>query len=206
MRDDCNLIPVQSDVNQFLDTECFMLDTDVSDIFKKFKIGSLLNACNIQKRTGHPVHQIVFDLVNVPFLFLSNVFLFVRSQYEKAASDKNRFYRLLENATYNWRLFTLKLSYLIYNEIPPQKAEEEFFVIDDTIIQITGKLVEAASYIFDHISGKSVLGFQKLVLGIFNGSHFIPIGQKICRGKHRPDAKSRAKKYKKVPKSERIDP
>ena len=36
--------------------------------------------------------------------------------YEKTASDKYRFYRLLENATYNWLLFILKLSYLIQRD------------------------------------------------------------------------------------------
>jgi hypothetical protein len=206
MRDEGNLIPVESDVNQFLAKEQFMLDTAIADVFREFKIGSLLNACNIRKRNGHPVNKIVFDLVNIPFLLMSSIFLFVRSQYETAASDKNRFYRLLENANYNWRLFISTLSFFINQKIKVKNVKEIFFVIDDTITQVSGKLVEAASYVYDHSSGKSVLGFQKLVLGIFNGSHFVPISQKITSGKHKPEARSKAKKYKKIPKSERIFP
>ena len=47
MRDEGNLIPVESDVNQFLAKEQFMLDTAISDVFREFKIGSLLKSCNI---------------------------------------------------------------------------------------------------------------------------------------------------------------
>ena len=206
MRDECNLIPVESDVNQFLAKEQFMLDTEIAELFKEFKIGSLLKVCHIRKRTGHPVNKIIFDLVNIPFLLMSTVFLFVRSQYEKAASDKNRFYRLLENANYNWRLFISTLSVSVNQKIRVKNVKEIFFVIDDTITEVSGKLVESASYVYDHTSGKTVLGFQKLVLGIFNGCHFVPISQKLCAGKHKPQAKSRAKKYTKIPKSERITP
>ena len=67
MRDECNLIPVESDVNQFLAKEQFMLDTEIAELFKDFKIGSLLKVCRIRKRTGHPVNKIIFDLVNIPF-------------------------------------------------------------------------------------------------------------------------------------------
>jgi hypothetical protein len=206
MRDEGNLIPVESDVNQFLAKEQYMLDTAISDVFRAFKIGSLLKACNIRKRNGHPVNKIVFDLVNIPFLLMSSVFLFVRSQYEKAESDKNRFYRLLENANYNWRLFISRLSFSINQKIKVKPVKEIFFVIDDTVTEVSGKLVESASYVYDHTLGKTVLGFEKLVLGIFNGSHLVPISQKICTGKHKPESKSKAKRYKKIPKSARISP
>ena len=200
-----NLIPVESDVNLFLSKERSLLDTDIADLFKEFKLSRLLKDCNIKKRHGHSVPRIVYDLFLVPFLLLSNVYLFVHTQYEKAASAKNRYYRLLENAAFNWRLFVMKISKTAHQTINSSiPAEELFYVLDDTIILVFGKLVEGASYIYDHVSGKSVLGLQKLVLGIFNGSQFIPISQRICSGKKRPKAKSKALKYDKLPKSERI--
>jgi len=206
MQVDDNLIPVESDVNQFLSKERTLLDNDISDLFKEFKFHRLLKDCNIKKRCGHSVPRIVYDLFFVPFLLLSNVYLFVHTQYEKAASAKNRYYRLLENAKFNWRLFVMKISKTVHqsinNSIP---SAELFYVLDDTITEVSGKLVEGASYIYDHVSGKSVLGFQKLVLGIFNGSQFIPISQRLCSGKKRPRAKSKASKYNKTPKAERIE-
>ena len=43
-----------------------------------------------------------------------------------------------------------------------------------------------------------------MVLGIFNGSQFIPVSQRFCSSKKSPRAKSKAQKYKKIPKIERI--
>lgn len=206
MRAESNLIPVESDVNQFLSKERFMLDSEIADVFKEFKIGSHLKACHIKKRTGHAVDKIVFDLVNIPFLLMTTVFLFVRSQYEKAASQKNKYYRLLENANYNWRLFVMRLSRLIHQKMRSSPKDQLFFVLDDTTTEVSGKCVESASYVYDHSSGKSILGFQKLVLGIFNGSHFLPLSQKIFSSKHKPDAQSKTQKYKKIPKCQRISP
>jgi len=206
MRADSNLIPVESDVNQFLSKERFMLDTQIADVFKEFKIGTHLKACQITKRTGHAVDRIVYDLVNIPFLLMTTVFLFVRSQYEKAASQKNKYYRLLENANYNWRSFVMRFSRLIHKRMRSSFTAPSFFVLDDTITEVTGKGVEGASYVYDHRLGKSILGFQKLVLGIFNGSHFLPISQKIFSTRHKPDARSQAQKYRKIPKSQRISP
>ena len=200
-----NLIPVESDVNQFLSKERGLLDTEIADLFTEFKLANLLRACNIKKRCGHSVPRIVYDLFFIPFLLLSNVYLFVHTQYEKAASVKNRYYRLLENAKFNWRLFVMKISKKVHQNINSSIPEKDlFYVLDDTITEISGKLVEGVSYIHDHVSGKSVLGFQKLVLGIFNGSQFIPVSQRFCSSKKRPQAKSKSVKYKKIPKIERI--
>jgi len=79
-------------------------------------------------------------------------------------------------------------------------------VIDDTITEISGKLVEKASYVYDHTKGKSVLGFQKLVLGLFSADRFIPVISKICISSKRSNKKSKATKYIKKSKEERIRP
>lgn len=206
MRAEENLIPIESDVQEYLDESGIVLDNDIAASFKELRMGSLLRSGHIKKRTGHSVDRIVFDLFLIPFLRISNVFLFVRAQYEKADSGKNRFYRFLENANYNWRLFQLNLANRVYQKIAKKDRQKHYFVVDETTVSVTGKLIEMASYVYDHTLGRSVLGFQKLTLGLFDGHHFVPIGQKICTSKRKPKAKSRATKYKKVPKSERIDP
>ena len=206
MRDENNLIPVESDVNQFLNEERSMLDTDIAVVFKEFNIARLFKTCNIKKRCGHCATRIVFDLVQIPFLLMSNVFLFVHSQYEKASSAKNKYYRLLENADFNWRGFIHKFSFSIYQKINRKAGKDDYFVLDDTVTKLRGKLVEGASYVYDHVSGKSVLGIQKLVLGIFNGSHFFPINESLNVSKKKPKARSKSYKYNKKAKALRIKP
>lgn len=205
MRANSNLIPVESDVQQYIENPKIILDNDLALAFKELKISSLLSSAKIKKRTGHCVNRIVYDLILIPFLMLGSVHLFVRAQYEKAASDKNRFYRLLGQANYNWRRLILNLSYRIHDRIS-MPDQEHFFVLDDTTCEVKGKLVEMASYVYDHTRKKSILGFQKLVLGIFDGHHLLPIGERICSGKHAPQATSKATKYRKVAKAEKIDP
>ena len=204
MRAESNLIPVESDVQQYIENAKIILDNDLALAFKELRISSLLSSAKIKKRTGHCVNRIVYDLMLIPFLMLGSVHLFVRAQYEKASSDKNRFYRLLEQANYNWRRLILNLSYRIHDKIS-MPDQEHFFVLDDTTCEVKGKLVEQASYVYDHTKKKSILGFQKLVLAIFDGQHLLPIGERICSGKHRPQATSKATKYRKVPKAEKID-
>lgn len=206
MRAGQNILPIDSDVQRYLSTGQLILDNDVATAFKELRIATLLDAGKIKKRTGHCVNRIVFDLFLIPFLMFSNVCFFVRAQYEKAASDKNRFYRFLENANYNWRQFQLNLAYRVHRRSTQTSPAERFFVIDETIVEVRGKLIEMASYVYDHTVGKSVLGFEKLVLGLFDGHHFIPVGQRLCVSSRKPEAKSKATKYNKIPKSERITP
>jgi hypothetical protein len=63
-----NLIPVESDVNQFLSKQRALLDTDIADLFREFKLAKLLKDCNIKKRCGHPVPKNIYDLFFIPFL------------------------------------------------------------------------------------------------------------------------------------------
>ena len=207
MRAKQNFIPVNSDVDDYLDQSRSMFDNEIAEVFKELKISSIMKRSTIQKRCGHPAHQIIFSLFLIPFLSLGNVFLLVREQYEEAAnSAKNKYYRFLANAKFNWRSFQLSLCFRVHQKVETEPDQKLFFVIDSTITQVTGKLIELASYIYDHTVGKSVLGFEKLHLGIFNGKQFLPIGQRVCVGKKKPKAKSKASKYKKQSKAKKISP
>jgi len=205
MRADTNLIPVESDVQQYIENPKIILDNDVAVVFRELRLSALLRSAQIKKRTGYCVNRIVYDLILILFLMFNNVHLFVRAQYAKAASEKNRFYRLLQQANYNWRRLTINLSYRIHDKIS-EPGQQHFFVLDDTTCEVKGKLVEKASYVYDPVRKKSVLGFQKLLLGLFDGHHFLPIGERICSSKHTPQARSKATKYRKIPKVDRIDP
>ena len=145
MRAGHNILPIKSDVQKYLDDGQLILDNDVAIAFKELRIASLLDAGRIKKRTGHCVNRIVFDLFLIPFLMFSNVCFFVRAQYEKAASNKNRFYRFLENGNYNWRQFQLNLAYRVHRKTTKALPSEIFFVLDETIIGVRGKLIEMAS-------------------------------------------------------------
>jgi len=199
-----DFLTVESDVNQFMEQKLYSLDSDFSTAFRELKVESLLTRSKILKRSGRPAYLMVFDLCIIPFLMFSNVFIFTRNQFNSEKSGKSSYYRFLDYAGFNWTYFIFWLSVNTSNKMQTVSNMEKYFILDDTINELTGKLVEEASYLYDHTQGKSVLCHQKLVLGMFNGSHFIPINQKYCAGKKRPNVKSKAKIYRKIPKSERI--
>ena len=86
-----NLLPIESDVKQYLDKELSMFDTHIADIFKELKLASLLKSCSIKKRTGHSVDRIIFDLFIVPFLLMSNVFYLFNPNMSKLLWRKTAF-------------------------------------------------------------------------------------------------------------------
>jgi hypothetical protein len=200
-----SLIPVDSDVNEFMQDTIVGFDSYVSSAFKELNIKGLLSKSGIVKRSGLSADKMFFNMIQIPFLMLSTLFLFIQEQIEGTLASKSSYYRFLENSHYNWSKFTfllsVKASKYLYGEYNPSK----YFIVDDTIREVNGKMVEGASYIYDHVKGKTVLGFNKLVLGVFNGTNFLPVAQKICGGKRKPQVKSKATKYNKIPKSERIE-
>ena len=175
--DTVNIIPVNSDVNEFLQDEIIGFDSYVSAAFKELAIKKKLARAGITKRSGVNTELLFFNLVQVPFLMISTIFLFVQEQISDSVASKSTYYRFLENANYNWSKFLSLLSHSTSKMMAENDPKIKYFVLDDTVREVTGKLVEGASYIYDHVKGKSVLGFQKLVLGIFNGEHFIPVAQ-----------------------------
>ena len=61
---------------------------------------------------------------------------------------------------------------------------------DDTTDARVGRHLENVSYIFDHVVGKTRLGFKDLILGYFDGTSFTPLdfsvhAEKALRGKAR---------------------
>jgi hypothetical protein len=94
--------------------------------------------------------------------------------------EKCVYYRLLENQLINWRGLYRRIL-LKYYEIVKSKGEEpeqgtiRCYIIDDTVIEKTGKFIEGVTKVFDHVTQKSVLGLKMLVLGYWDGINFLGV-------------------------------
>jgi hypothetical protein len=53
--------------------------------------------------------------------------------------------------------------------------QDRYFIIDDSVIPKRGRAIENVSFIHDHCSGRSVLGFCVVTLGLFTGNGFYPV-------------------------------
>ncbi len=76
-------------------------------------------------------------------------------------------------------------------------AAHAAFILDDTTDRRVGRHLENVSYVFDHVLGKTVLGFKHLVLGFFDGTTFIPLDFSIHAEKRLRDRKRR-EQYRKI--------
>ena len=151
------------------------------------KISKLLNQCNIrktsrklsgeesgEKRTAFEIFQ---------FLLLiafegCNLYRFLGSRKQDIACSKSTYHRFLNECHYNWRRFVTKLAARVVSYFDSLTCESRFkaFVLDDSVIgRNRSKAVELLAYIFDHVTGKKIKGFNLLLLGWTDSFSFIPV-------------------------------
>jgi hypothetical protein len=104
------------------------------------------------------------------------------------------FYRIKNNPSINWRfilyLFAGKFVKITGKENTGEPGVK-CLIFDDTTIEKTGKLIEKASYVWDHVQNRCILGFKLLVMGYWDGVSFIPLDFSL----HREKGKNKKKPF-----------
>lgn len=154
------------------------LNSSVIHFFQEHKLGTLLNQSNIRKDAGISplfLFQFIFSLV----LQGKNLYRTLDSGREPQAPSKDAVYRLLNNATYNWRKFLILLSRnVITKTLLPLVSEnrERVLILDDSLYsRARSKSVEMLALVHDHTTGHFVRGFRMLTLGWSDGNTFLPL-------------------------------
>ena len=83
------------------------VQSKIDDFFDRFKIGTLLHRCGVQKRHGHGVRSLTQAIFTLPFLgknFFRGIVINKDLPFGKDAA-----YQLLKGTTYNWRRLLLRL-------------------------------------------------------------------------------------------------
>lgn len=101
--------------------------------------------------------------------------------------DDNTFYRLLNNSFMNWRklLISFAKQYIkqtqqkgtVVNDLP------KCWVIDDTVIEKSGKTLEFISRVYNHVNKTYILGFKMLLLAFWDGKTLITVDFSLHREK-----------------------
>ena len=142
------------------------VNDSVNWFMKHFKIGELLRASNAKKVRGYSVTQIFTYIVSCMFSPVST-YMAMRTGKYKEEFSKNTIYRLYNDANINWHKFLRLLSEKVISTfIRPATSDEriEYFVIDDTPFQKSGKKTELVSKFFNHVTMKYNYGFRVLSL------------------------------------------
>ncbi len=96
---------------------------------------------------------------------------------------KNDAYELLKNPRHNLRKFLLTLSVQVagfFSQLTNDSREKVLIFDDSTYGRSRSKAVELLTWIFDHITGRSLKGFKLLNMGWSDGFSFLPLYFVLC--------------------------
>jgi hypothetical protein len=152
-------------------------DVKMDRAFSSLKIRTLLCQSNILKRDGYSAAHLLLVVTMLPVLRLKSINGFCKKCWSQwSTARKDTFYRF-KDKPYRWRSFFYK----VINELAQQLSfdkdplQDRYFIIDDSVIPKRGRAIENVSFVHDHCSGRSVLGFCVVALGLFTGNGFYPV-------------------------------
>lgn len=163
------------------------VNTNFISAIKELKISSLLHRCGIRKTTrtqkgeASGEKRSAFEIFQFLLLMVfqgCNLYRFLGSKKQDIACSKNTYNRFLNDCHYNWRKFITVLAAKVTAYFDTLTCDSRFkaLVIDDSVISRNrSKRVELLAFIFDHVIGKSVRGFNLLTIGWTDGYSFIPV-------------------------------
>ena len=166
-------------MNNISQSEVLLQDamSEVGSFLRKYQVSDILKQCNGYKQKGFSVIQLFAYMVTLMFQPLST-YMSMRVGAYKEPVSKNTIRRFCNNASINWHKFLRVLSQkLVVEFMRPATSEnrEEFFIIDDTPFQKSGKKTELVSKFFNHVSMKYNFGYRILTLLWTDGYSNVPV-------------------------------
>lgn len=163
--------------DDFEKQEC-KIQCEFGDAIRELQISKLLTQSNIKGKSGKSFYE-VFQFLLLLVFQNCNLFHFLNSKKQDTAFSKNTYYRFLNNTSFNWYKFITLLSskVIAYFDTLTRPERVMCLVLDDSVIERSrSKKVELLSYVFNHVIGKTVKGFNMLALGWTDGYSYIPVG------------------------------
>ena len=154
---------------------------------KEMQISKLLHEANIRKDTRKITGEFsgekrsAFEILQFLLLMVfqgCNLHRFLGSKKQDIACSKSTYQRFLDDGHYNWRKFVTLLAAMAIGRTDKLTDPDRFkaFVLDDSFIgRLRSKKVELMAWVFDHVSGKKLRGFNLLTLGWTDGFSFFPV-------------------------------
>ena len=166
-------------MNNISQSEIFLQDAtnEVGAFLHKYQVSDILKQCNGYKQKGFSVIQLFTYLVTLMFQPLST-YMTMRIGAYKEPFSKNTIRRFCNNTSINWHKFLRILSQkLVVQFMRPATSDdrEEYFIIDDTPFNKSGKKTELVSKFFNHVTMKYELSYRILTLLWTDGYSNVPV-------------------------------
>jgi hypothetical protein len=158
-------------------------------LFDKFSTTKILSPLESIKSKGISTKSILLGLLLMRLLTLTVRSLVLSGQH------KDTYCRLKNNESIDWRKFIYsyiqRYFHLIKKYSNLQEQGTKCLIIDDSLLEKTGKRIEFIGKVFDHITKRTMLGFRILLLGYWDGVTMNPIDFSF----HRKKGKNKSKPY-----------
>jgi len=163
------------------------LTSSLADAMNKFNVKRNFKIFNFLKSKGLAVSSLLSILLILPFHSVANVYSLFKCGLHGLGfqGKKDAYYDIKNNEHIDWRKLLLlhakRFIYLVNNNINLSKKGTTAVIVDDSLLEKTGKQIEKTSVVNDHVSHRFILGFKLLVLGFWDGASFIPLDFSIHR-------------------------
>ena len=171
-----------SEINKYC-TKSNLLVKTYADILKEFNLNYINLLLSKSKSKGENAAKIFQILFVLQYFDLKNIRDFYQSKKSQCIDfKKDVLYDFMKNPKIDWRtiiyLFIKQLFKVIESKQTADKQEVKpatFFILDDTLIEKSGKKIEQIGKVFDHCSHSYSIGMKILTLGFWDGKSFIPL-------------------------------
>lgn len=197
------------EIKSIFENQSSTVGDTIFDLMKCFKLVKLCRSLGVNKRMGYSVPSLVITLIVFPLMLIKTVRGFILSNYQMTKAQKDTFFRILNNDQMNWRKLLITVAKQ-FRSMAPNSEEQPTptcGIIDDTVLEKTGKQIEGIGKVFDHNLNKYVLGFKSQIYSFWDSKSIYPLDfslhVEIGRNKKRPFGMSR-KQLKKRHKKDRF--
>lgn len=156
-----------------------LIDNVFAKLWQQVGMKTLLNRAGFNKRSGIPIHEVVYTLSLWLWLKKGSIGMFARESLQGMGKDV--LYDTLNREDLNWRKYHEQIAYKAVRCF--KTSAKRAFVVDDSIVQRFGKKMPGVSSHFDHTSGRHVMGQQVLTLGLSCEDGFVPLDNELFTSK-----------------------
>lgn len=160
----------------FLNAKGLLIDNVFASLWREIGMKTLLSRAGFNKRSGTPMHEVIYGLMLWIWLKKESIGMFAREGLQ-GAMGKDVFYDTINREELNWRNLHGQTAAKTVQafKAPGRKA----FVVDDTVAERFGKKMPGLSSHFDHTSGRHLMGQQVLTLGLSCDEGFVPLDSEL---------------------------
>ena len=155
-----------TEIKKVLNEHQYSINAIIFDVMGTFNLNGIIRKAGFAKQDGYGVAEILALMLMLPLLLLNSVNSLYHSEFQKVTQmKKDAIYRLKNHERMPWRNILYGVAKRFQTLANPDKvvADTAAFIIDDTTDPRVGRRLENVSYIFDHVVGKTRLGFKDLL-------------------------------------------